>query len=82
MANRLTQEAPSRFQTICFQFPRLHGFRNLIFCRLYQMEQLLLAEAKHGLLFDLSQIVVINSLLSGLTEVFFARTMHSTSIIR
>ena len=27
----LTQEPPCRFQTTCFQFPRLHGFRNLNF---------------------------------------------------
>jgi len=53
----LTQEPPRRFKTICFHFPRLHGFRNLNFCRLRQMEQLLLAEAKQGLLFDISQIV-------------------------
>ena len=53
----LTQEPPCRFQTICFLFPRSHGFRNLNFCRLRQMEQLLLAEAKQGLLSDISQIV-------------------------
>ena len=58
----LTQKPPRRFQTICFYFPRLHGFRNLNYCRLFQMEQLLLAKAKQGLLFDLSQIV--SSILS------------------
>ena len=44
----LTQEPPSRFQTICFLFSTssLHGFRNLNYCRLCQMEQLPLAEAK------------------------------------
>ena len=34
-----------------------YGFRNLNFCRLRQMEQLLLAETKQGLLLDFSQIV-------------------------
>ena len=50
------------FPNNLFFFPRLHGFRNLNYCRLFQMEQLLLAEAKQGLLFDLSQIV--SSILS------------------
>ena len=41
-----TQEPPCRFQTTWVHFSRLHGFRNLNYCRLCQMEQLLLAEAK------------------------------------